>query len=130
MSIHFCAQAFLPVEKAWDAVEGALKENPNNAGNSFGSPLSPAGGITPAAALATPAPDALWPSVFTPYVQSKIREYAAVWEQYANIHFDFVDDRLAEIRISFNLADGSWSYLGTDALLRRADQATMKLWMV
>ncbi|KAF9038885.1 hypothetical protein BDP27DRAFT_1183588, partial [Rhodocollybia butyracea] len=61
----------------------------------------------------------------SPYVQSKIREYAAVWEQYANIYFEFVDDRLAEIRISFDLADGSWSYLGTDALLRRADQATM-----
>ncbi|KAF9063987.1 hypothetical protein BDP27DRAFT_1367607 [Rhodocollybia butyracea] len=126
MSIHFCAQAFLPVEKAWDA------------------PLSPAGGITPAAALATPAPDAplaiglyvrkMWVPGRTlrcyfmggsPFVQSKIRQYAAVWEQYANIHFDFVDDNTAEIRINFDQNVGSWSYLGTDALLRPAGLATM-----
>ncbi|KAF9063977.1 hypothetical protein BDP27DRAFT_1367597 [Rhodocollybia butyracea] len=144
MSIHFCAQAFLPVEKAWEAVEVALKENPNNAGYSFSDPLSPAGGITPAAALATPTPDAplaiglyvrkMWlPGRTlrcrlmggTPYVQSKVRQYATVWEQYANIHFEFVDDGPADIRVGFLFGLGSWSYVGTDALLRPADEPTM-----
>jgi Matrixin len=49
-------------------------------------------------------------------VQAKVEQYARQWEQYANINFQFVDGKNAVIRISFE-QDGSWSALGTDALV-------------
>ena len=51
-----------------------------------------------------------------PAVQQKVADVAKGWSEVANIFFDFGDDPDAEIRISFKLA-GSWSYIGTDALL-------------
>lgn len=51
-----------------------------------------------------------------PEVQSKVEHYAHQWEQYANIKFRFIQGTDAVIRISFN-EDGSWSALGTDALV-------------
>jgi hypothetical protein len=48
-----------------------------------------------------------------------------VWSQHANIKFSFVNSLPAEIRIGFNKGDGSWSYLGTDALRKRDDEITM-----
>jgi hypothetical protein len=47
------------------------------------------------------------------YVRSKIQYYAKVWEQYANVRFDFVrNDQPAEIRITTNGDGSSWSMLG------------------
>lgn len=51
-----------------------------------------------------------------PAVQEKVKEYARLWEEHANISFDFVDDINAEIRVSFDLDGTSWSALGKDAL--------------
>jgi serralysin len=58
-------------------------------------------------------------------VRERIEHYAHEWEQYANIVFKFVNSGKAEVRISLNPALGSWSYLGTDALLIAANKATM-----
>jgi hypothetical protein len=62
-----------------------------------------------------------------PAVQGKVVQYAAQWQQYANIHFAFDDAEDAEVRISF-LDEGSWSALGTDALIEEyfpKDRPTM-----
>lgn len=50
------------------------------------------------------------------YVHERVMRYARIWEQYANIKFDFVREGDAEIRIAFQASTGSWSRLGTDAL--------------
>lgn len=57
-------------------------------------------------------------------VQRKVEAYAQQWTQYANIKLDFGSDSNAEIRISFR-QQGSWSYLGTDALTRPNNEPTM-----
>jgi hypothetical protein len=50
-------------------------------------------------------------------VQEKVEHYASQRSQYANIRFEFfADDPDAEIRISFQQS-GSWSAVGTDALV-------------
>lgn len=59
------------------------------------------------------------------FVQSKVRQYARQWEDHANIHFEFVNDPNAEIRISFIQGGGSWSYLGTDCLTIDKNEPTM-----
>lgn len=47
--------------------------------------------------------------------KAQTQKYAEVWEQYANIDFNFAAGAAAEIRISFREV-GSWSALGTDCL--------------
>jgi hypothetical protein len=49
------------------------------------------------------------------YVKSKVRQYAEVWEEFANVDFEFVESGTAEIRISFTMDKGSWSYHGKDS---------------
>jgi hypothetical protein len=49
--------------------------------------------------------------------QAKVIEKAKIWEQYANTKLNFVADGDAEIRISFFADAGSWSAVGTDALV-------------
>ena len=44
-NIHYCGELFLPAELAQDAVENALRENPDNAGNSPDLSVPSAGGI-------------------------------------------------------------------------------------
>lgn len=58
-------------------------------------------------------------------VHRKIEAYAHQWSQHANIKFKFGSDPNAEIRISCRQGDGSWSYLGTDALNVDKDKPTM-----
>lgn len=48
----------------------------------------------------------------------KVQAHARTWEQYANIKLKFVASTEAEIRISFAADPGSWSAVGTDALVR------------
>lgn len=61
----------------------------------------------------------------TDYVREKVEQYANEWSDYANIRFQFVQSGKADIRVSFNEGDGSWSYIGTDANLIRGNRATM-----
>lgn len=57
-------------------------------------------------------------------VQQKVMAVAKQWEEHVNLKLEFVDDGQADIRISFQ-HPGSWSYLGTDALVIPANEATM-----
>jgi hypothetical protein len=59
------------------------------------------------------------------YVQSKIRQYANVWSNHANITFEFVDNEPSDIRISFDKNDGSWSYIGRTNSYISANLPTM-----
>lgn len=46
----------------------------------------------------------------------KVEAKAHIWEKYANVKIVFGDDPGAEVRISFQADDGSWSGVGTDCL--------------
>ena len=59
-----------------------------------------------------------------PAVQTKVEHYAHQWSQHAGIAFKFGYDPNADIRISFE-HEGSWSYLGTDALAIPKPEPTM-----
>ena len=37
----------------------------------------------------------------SPYVQEQVKKYAQVWEQYANVQFDFVEEGATDIRHRF-----------------------------
>jgi hypothetical protein len=51
--------------------------------------------------------------------KAKTQKFAEIWEQFANVNFDFAAGAKAEIRISFKEV-GSWSALGTDCLITSA----------
>jgi hypothetical protein len=51
--------------------------------------------------------------------RKKDEEKAHIWEQYANVTFRFVRSHDEQIRISFVADTGSWSAVGTDALVER-----------
>jgi hypothetical protein len=53
----------------------------------------------------------------TATMQKSVIRAAQPWIDEANVDFDFGDDPQAEIRISFHADPGSWSALGTDALV-------------
>jgi serralysin len=58
-------------------------------------------------------------------VREKIEHFARQWEPHCSLRFCFGDDPDAEVRISCTLGIGSWSYLGTDALVIPKSQPTM-----
>lgn len=77
--------------------------------------------------------DKVWPSgqvirvAFVggaPVVRAKVEAYAHQWEQHANVRFVFDGSPAAELRIAFE-PGGSWSYLGTDALVIERHEPTM-----
>lgn len=50
------------------------------------------------------------------FLKSKVKYYAQLWEQFANIDFVFVESGNAEIRVSFNTEKGaSWSLVGKNS---------------
>lgn len=51
--------------------------------------------------------------------RKKVEAKAHIWEQFANVKFKFIDSGDAEIRISFTADPGSWSAVGTDALVEK-----------
>jgi hypothetical protein len=51
--------------------------------------------------------------------KKKVQAKAHLWEQYANVTFKFITKGTAQIRISFSADPGSWSAVGTDALVER-----------
>jgi hypothetical protein len=57
-------------------------------------------------------------------VQKKVEHFANLWKPHANILFEFGNDPDSEIRISFE-QEGSWSFLGTDALTIDRAEPTM-----
>lgn len=113
-SLHICFDIVIPPEFAHSAIREAINENPANRK----LPTSP----FEAAAIRSK----LWRPGRTlrvcfldghPDVWRRVEPYAHQWSEYANITLDFVDDPIAEIRISFAY-NGSWSAVGTDALVR------------
>ncbi len=50
-------------------------------------------------------------------VRVKVERLAHLWERYANVTFQFVTTGAAQVRIAFMTGQGSWSALGTDALV-------------
>jgi len=60
-----------------------------------------------------------------PVVQGKIVNVAQTWSEFANLKLVFGTDPDAEIRIAFDMNDGSWSLIGTDAGLEDKHNATM-----
>jgi hypothetical protein len=51
--------------------------------------------------------------------KKKVEAKAHLWEQFGNIKFKFVTTGDVEIRISFSADAGSWSAVGTDALVEK-----------
>ncbi|MEO7993900.1 MAG: M12 family metallopeptidase, partial [bacterium] len=58
-------------------------------------------------------------------VKTKIADIAQEWSQYAKVNLLFNEHPKAEIRIAFDTKDGSWSYVGMDALAFPPSQPTM-----
>jgi hypothetical protein len=55
----------------------------------------------------------------SPTQKKRVEAKAHQWEDFANLTFKFVTSGPAQIRISFSADAGSWSALGTDALIER-----------
>ncbi len=125
--IKMCIDRVLPPEMADQAQLAAITENPAN----LASPEEM--NQPPSARSIALLKKKLWKPGRTlhvrfldgdPQVKAKVAAFAAEWSKYANIHFAFDDAPNSEIRISF-LQPGSWSYMGTDALLIPPNQPTM-----
>jgi hypothetical protein len=62
----------------------------------------------------------------TAFQRNQTVKYATQWSLLANVSFDFNASRTqSDLRVSFVIGDGSWSYVGTDALGIPTNQATM-----
>ena len=122
MSVRACIDRVIPTELRQEAMRAAAQENPANVQT---SPLE-----------LVVEHKKLWQPGRTlrvrflegsPKVKSNVQRFAEQWMQYANIKLQFVDSGDAEIRVAFK-DDGSWSAVGTDALVTQAfkkDEATM-----
>ena len=60
-----------------------------------------------------------------PTFERAVRRYLPLWSVYANIQFEFSQDKDAEVRVAFREGDGNWSYIGTDCLTIPLDQPTV-----
>ena len=59
--------------------------------------------------------------------QNKVKTVVQEWEKYANVKFTLVATGKATIRITFDPASGSWSYVGNEVALIKPNEATMNL---
>jgi hypothetical protein len=112
MSLRACIDRVIPAEYRVQAARAAAAENPSN--------LPP--GIPPELALEHRKmwrPGRALTVRFlegAPAIHARVRGFAEEWTRHANIRFRFVTNGAAEIRIAFR-DDGSWSAVGTDALV-------------
>lgn len=131
---EICYDRTLPLELEDEAKRVAVQENPTNYVDPSANLSDP--NIPPSEKIALIANKRWRPGKIlrirfldgSPTMQAKVVQHATEWTQYANIQFEFDNSRFAEIRISFYADRGSWSALGTDALLQRAfplNQPTM-----
>ncbi|KAF7789095.1 hypothetical protein EIP86_000028 [Pleurotus ostreatoroseus] len=139
MSVHACCIPLLPKEKAQDARTAAARENPKNTHHSKANEDAPklSGLVGPKGKPLYIGLDVtkMWAAGRTlkvrflegsdEFVRNKIKQYAVIWSEYANIRFKFVEHGDAEIRVGFVWDDGSWSYIGTDCLQFDQDTPTM-----
>ncbi|KAF8535154.1 hypothetical protein BDD12DRAFT_856741 [Trichophaea hybrida] len=110
--IRICTQMPVPVGLEGEAIKLALLENPSN----LNSTTDPTRRII----------NRLWPrdrllSVHllggTLSQRDKVHRHATAWTKHANLRFTFVDKEPADIRVRFDPEKGTWSYIGTDALV-------------
>lgn len=132
-SIRSCTVVPVPDELFVDAALAAIEENPDNAPiRDLPADVAPGpGGVFRLAVLA----EKRWQPGRTLRVkflggEARVHErlipFARQWEEHANLRLDFVgESEAAEVRVAFAKGDGSWSYLGTDALVIGADRPTM-----
>ena len=126
--IRICTERSLTGAKALTA---AIKERPDNAGGLAGSSPMALSDAAPAMAMVVTK---LWKpgrtlkisfiGTIDATVKAKIKIYAAKWLEHANLKFSWVA-KDGDIRISCKVGDGSWSYIGTDALTIAKSKATM-----
>src|SRR5262245_62976665 len=130
--IKLCTLRTLPRHLQMQAAKAALEENPENSPGKFPSPRFGVAQDAHAKRMAL-LTGKKWKNGRTlrvhfmegsQIVQAKVKEQALKWMDFANIAFQFVNDPSAEIRIAFK-DDGSWSYLGTDALTIPKKEHTM-----
>jgi len=60
-----------------------------------------------------------------PTFERTIRRYLPLWSVYANIAFEFSNDKDAEVRVAFTTGDANWGYVGPDCMTVPPDQPTM-----
>lgn len=132
-TIKSCTVLPVPDDLFVDAALAAVDENPDNAPiRDLPAGLAPGlGGATRMAVLT----EKRWKAGRTlrvkfqggdPRVRERLIPFARQWEEHANVKLDFVGEGGdADLRVAFRQGDGSWSYLGTDALVIGADRPTM-----
>jgi hypothetical protein len=125
--IRMCIDRRVPRDRVPDAEAAAIEERPDNLR------VVPIGRGGPRQARMAIIVATEWKPGTTlhvryldgdPLVKQKVEMVAHGWEDVANVRFAFDNRPDAEIRISF-LQDGSWSYLGKDALQIPAKEPTM-----
>lgn len=122
--IHICHDRILPLALEETARRIAVQENPANDVDPNIDVNDP--NLPPAERIALIAQKRWRPGKRlrirfldgTPAMQAKLARNAMEWTQHANIQFDFGESEFAEIRISFYADSGSWSAIGTDALVQ------------
>jgi hypothetical protein len=136
-----CLPPALPPSDQHEALRGALRENPVNAGISAVD-IAEDDSLLAAADLDFASgplelvlnSSKLWKPgrtlkiLFlggTSELQKKVREVAEQWTQYANIKFKWVIAEPSEVRIAFEKGKGNWSNVGTDCLGVSKSTATM-----
>lgn len=60
-----------------------------------------------------------------PAFEHTVRRYLPLWSVYANIQFEFSDDKDAEVRVGFQEGVGNWAYSGPACLDVAVDQPTI-----
>jgi hypothetical protein len=121
---HACMDVSVPLERLREAQRLAVEENPTNS-SEIENPDTGERAFVVTSKLWKPGRTLRVRFMGgTPAVQEKVKQYANEWSNHTSLKFDFRDDPDAEIRVAF-VKDGSWSYIGTDALVISKDEATM-----
>lgn len=116
--VRTCIDRVLPIELSILSREVAIKENRANYTPQTRAAIEHAKRWEPGRTLGIYFMDG------DPVVQEKVSQVYPEWSKHANIKFEVTNNPRAEIRISFQ-EQGSWSYIGTDALLIPRDKPTM-----
>jgi hypothetical protein len=117
-SIRMCIDKRLPKESASAAEANAIASRPDNLRI---EPLPAGGPIRSRMAIRVSTEWKPGTEVHVrfldglPEVKTKVEALAHTWEKFANVKFVFDEAADAPVRVTFKL-DGSWSYLGQDAL--------------
>lgn len=124
--IHACLDAVVPLQYLKEAHRLAVEENPANRGE-IDDPQTAEKAFVVTGKLWKPG-RTLRVKFVSPEplqgVYEKVKKYADEWSKYTSLKFDFGSQADAEIRVAF-AKDGSWSYIGTDALAIPKDKPTM-----